>query len=333
MMNKAIMIISNICLLVSSIVHAQPEPETTPKWYQVELFIFANNNLDAANQERWNQDLGLKYPHSIVSLAAKPDADARLPVVQDDVSLSHRDGQAPVDNDYTQYGSSHNDQQSIADTEQPGATAYQQPLMADAVIEQAFTLLEPEQHQLTTTVNRILSKADFRLLFHQAWRQPIRNNDEAENILIRAGDQFDSHYELEGTIKLSVERYLHINTDLWLSTFVSNIGREQELWPVLPRVPVNMDAKNSTADLTVFDGSGNKPALHFESPFVDITGKQYSVDRTVALRQHRRMRSNELHYIDHPLMGLLIKITPYELPAANTEDSIDPDAEAVTSAR
>ncbi|MAS25712.1 MAG: hypothetical protein CMH99_10195, partial [Oceanospirillaceae bacterium] len=26
----------------------------------------------------------------------------------------------------------------------------------------------------------------------------------------------------------------------------------------------------------------------------------------------RRMRSNELHYIDHPMLGIVIKITPIE---------------------
>jgi hypothetical protein len=47
--------------------------------------------------------------------------------------------------------------------------------------------------------------------------------------------------------------------------------------------------------------------------FQALTGNQYSVERTVNIKQRRRMRSNELHYIDHPLLGLLIKISPVEL--------------------
>ena len=30
------------------------------------------------------------------------------------------------------------------------------------------------------------------------------------------------------------------------------------------------------------------------------------------MQMHRRMRSKELHYIDHPLVGLLIQINPTE---------------------
>jgi hypothetical protein len=28
----------------------------------------------------------------------------------------------------------------------------------------------------------------------------------------------------------------------------------------------------------------------------------------------RRIRSKELHYLDHPVMGMLLLITPYEKP-------------------
>ena len=31
-----------------------------------------------------------------------------------------------------------------------------------------------------------------------------------------------------------------------------------------------------------------------------------------AFQQQRRMRSGELHYLDHPVIGLLVKVTPYE---------------------
>ena len=33
----------------------------------------------------------------------------------------------------------------------------------------------------------------------------------------------------------------------------------------------------------------------------------------VALRESRRMRSNELHYLDHPALGIITKISPYSI--------------------
>jgi hypothetical protein len=32
----------------------------------------------------------------------------------------------------------------------------------------------------------------------------------------------------------------------------------------------------------------------------------------VLLQQRRRMRSGELHYIDHPLLGVVVRIRPLE---------------------
>ncbi len=36
----------------------------------------------------------------------------------------------------------------------------------------------------------------------------------------------------------------------------------------------------------------------------------YPYRHAVLLDQTRRMRSNETHYIDHPLLGVVIKFTP-----------------------
>jgi len=46
--------------------------------------------------------------------------------------------------------------------------------------------------------------------------------------------------------------------------------------------------------------------------------------RTYRLHAQRRMRSGELHYIDHPAMGVLIKVTPFG-PAQPTMDDEPPE--------
>jgi hypothetical protein len=32
------------------------------------------------------------------------------------------------------------------------------------------------------------------------------------------------------------------------------------------------------------------------------------------MKQHRRMRSGEIHYLDHPMFGVVVLATPYEPP-------------------
>ncbi|MCB1761188.1 MAG: peptidoglycan binding protein CsiV [Gammaproteobacteria bacterium] len=47
-------------------------------------------------------------------------------------------------------------------------------------------------------------------------------------------------------------------------------------------------------------------------------------------KQHRRMRSKELHYIDHPLMGVLIEILPLESRSGSDDQTEEDAAEAPT---
>jgi hypothetical protein len=47
------------------------------------------------------------------------------------------------------------------------------------------------------------------------------------------------------------------------------------------------------------------------------------------MQQRRRMRSGELHYLDHPLLGLLIKVSryPFEPFVDNSAQPLQTDLE------
>jgi len=42
------------------------------------------------------------------------------------------------------------------------------------------------------------------------------------------------------------------------------------------------------------------------------------------LNQTRRMRSGEVNYIDHPMFGVVVKVTPARMPAAEPEVETEP---------
>jgi hypothetical protein len=64
-----------------------------------------------------------------------------------------------------------------------------------------------------------------------------------------------------------------------------------------------------------------EPSLEQEEFIFDQQTPDYVSIRTVQLEEHRRMRSKELHYLDHPMLGVLIYIVPYELPERENDDS------------
>jgi hypothetical protein len=327
--------------------------EEDKQWYQVELVIFANNNPEAAHEEQWPEELGLSYPTQLTHLRetvravdnASPNNTPpnELLTVNDEVITTDNSKIAEQLIETTD-----SKQVSLRDAEISATT---QPLIA-------FSQLDNEQLTLIDAANKITQQYSFRPLFHKAWRQHIDGRKTATSILITGGETYDDHFELEGSVKISVERYLHIDTDLWLNQFVSKTGQALPSWPTLPPIPTLIDESDATdlkiatvnqtnsaaygADLDTKDtveelsservtsstASEGAEGLEF-TPVVDplssanknleqqlrlLSDAQYTIERTVAMRQHRRMRSKELHYIDHPLFGVLIRIIPYEKP-------------------
>jgi hypothetical protein len=54
-----------------------------------------------------------------------------------------------------------------------------------------------------------------------------------------------------------------------------------------------------------------------------LDSPDYAWRHAVLLQQSRRMRGGELHYIDHPMFGLLIKVTRYKFePFVETEPAV-----------
>lgn len=148
-----------------------------------------------------------------------------------------------------------------------------------------FEMLPANERLLNTQAATLARSGSYTLLYHQAWRQMIYGRKT--NIAITGGKVFNGHNELEGSISLSVAQYLKIQTNLWLTQFVP---AGTNILETFPELPMNPNASGT---------EGEK-------------AQDYLIKRTVKLNQDRSMRSNEVHYIDHPLIGVIVKIIPYE---------------------
>lgn len=123
------------------------------------------------------------------------------------------------------------------------------------------------------------NRSRYPILAQMSWRQPAYNKS-AVPVYIEGAS---AGAQIQGTARVSVSRYLHVDLDLYLTTDI-----------------------------------GNRPALYAGSQQVSEPGF-VTADGTQIyhIRTHRRMRSNELHYIDHPLIGVLVIARPYK-PSAGS---------------
>lgn len=308
--------------LFSGNIYAQTaeQPIAEENWYQVELVVFkrVGANSDLQQQELWPHNITLSYPPRVQFLT-----DPNKPSDQEILTEQEYDA---------------DENTSVAQTSEPNST----PVLD---IEQPYVYLS-EEHDIIENLGQLTRRRDNKILFHQTWAQPMLAFDDAPAIIIRGGETFGEHSELEGSIILSISRYLHIHTNLWLTDFEPNYGQQPYDWPALPLLPVQqipstldqqgaVDAQeyseptsleltasqdltgfnnltNSSNDLTnsEFDSVFERDNSYF-SNYANITQQPFLAKRVVTLTQKRRMRSNELHYIDHPLMGIVIKLQPY----------------------
>ncbi len=151
-----------------------------------------------------------------------------------------------------------------------------------------FARLSNEDLELRAEAQRIERDGALTLLLHQGWYQPGLPAEQARGVRIRAVDnELDGSYEparLEGVISVSLARYLHVNADL--------IYRERRR---------DYDGKQTAQRHTMADLF----ELGEDGPLLMPLDK-WQVYR---MQESRRMRSDELHYLDHPLFGLLVRIT------------------------
>lgn len=176
-------------------------------------------------------------------------------------------------------------------------------LPADADLKLSYKVLDSSKYKLSGQVEKISESKTKRVLLHTAWRQPgldkhtalpvyfKREIPAAPPIAIGINTEEPAQTDmtpsvLDGILRVTLARYLHLEAEL-------------SLQKKLPEVTI------SDNPFSALDNESERSNLEKQG--------------IIYLNQdRRRMRSNELHYIDHPVLGILIQITPYELPEENT---------------
>ncbi len=155
-----------------------------------------------------------------------------------------------------------------------------------------------------------LSKAkDLQIVWNQKWHQPIPEKAEANqaenaiNIDFKAALNFDQtlksstsllEAEITGQIYLYRSRYLHLVSKLNIQHWKS-LEKTNNMDKTINILPNHANKINN-----IIPSSRSTPLMAIaEVPL-----------RAAAVNQSRRMRSSELHYIDHPLLGILVRVTP-----------------------
>lgn len=156
----------------------------------------------------------------------------------------------------------------------------------------AFSSREADS-SLQTILRSLKRSSQFTVLSNQSWVQPIRS--EPTPVLVQAGQRYNDRFEVEGSLSFTLSRFLHIQTNLWYTVF--------EPRSVEPKSFLGGFQSNLSDELL---------SQHPELVKVERERGKYFAARTHLMFQSRRMRSDELHYIDHPLFGIVVRINRFK---------------------
>lgn len=304
---RRILVLLSLLGLFSPLAQATGAPKAdTPKLYNVELVIFQQNNPELMQVEHWPTTTSLTAPAQFITLNA-------------------------------------------IDT---GATATMPPP------EQAFTPIPPAQMQLNDAVQSLEKSSRYRVLMHIGWRQPGLDANSAipiwiEQTLGENSTSTDPHTSplganpittpstaadlsiagtgtnalaapspaqtlplLKGTVRLHRSRYLHLSFDLDYIV-PPPPGTTQTSPPLLP-------GASPLAPTLSSSGAADPAAAASAQQTGDAAQATTPAEVVFELKQHRRVRSGELNYFDHPAFGILALVTPYTPPAAQPAQTQTP---------
>jgi hypothetical protein len=252
------------------------------RWYRVELVVFSRPAAGGA--EQWDATPELAYPGKSRFLTGDTSASEQM------------------------------------------QTAPMTPLQPAPLIT-----LPPSQQEFRGRADAMQRSGRYRILFHEAWTQPISSQSQSLPIVLDHSGDGGTWPALQGSVKIYVDRYLYVETNLWLNTQGEYLKGSWRM-PAPPRGPSSILLEETMLNQIDAETPG-QPLERLSEPTVQTepgmtttdqlnTESVYPFRHAVLLKQTRRMRSNETHYIDHPMLGVIVKISPLaETAQQNTAPS------------
>lgn len=135
-------------------------------------------------------------------------------------------------------------------------------------------LVVPDKRNLLDEVSKMTTDRGYDVLAHFAWQQPLQPNQQAHAVLIDPSIQIrrSETSPLLGSVRVYQERFIHAEVNLELDRQIP--ARIRERFAEHQQIPIEwlMDSW------------------------------RFKIDES------RRVRYGQLHYIDHPIFGILIQV-------------------------
>jgi len=201
-----------------------------------------------------------------------------------------------------------------------------------AEYEPTFVKLPRDVRNLNESARALDRQTRYNVLFHEAWRFSADEQEQDPWVIIKAGKQYLDRFEIEGSLRFYKSRFLHFQSDLWLLEFDPQSDTANMI--ELPDFPMREQASLADSHViaeTQFDEQRiedffiDAPEKDFDDTVTAVNSdqespafeevqppRQYPVKTLWTFDQSKRLEEQQSYYIDHPKVGILVTIIPYE---------------------
>lgn len=205
------------------------------------------------------------------------------------------------------------------------------PTPVDAGGPAPFSLIDETEMRLLAERDKLELSNRHQVLLHTGWRQPGLERDKALAVHIRTQRDLDSPMSALSEPAPAEDMAMQVAQEAGMDAGIAmNDGHSgDDLYGISAPEPV--ERINGSVRLILSRYLHLETALYYTpmesaayfsgypsrmaGELVDEANElDAPLPRFFSLEDSRRMRSRELHYIDHPLFGVLALVTPYEQP-------------------
>jgi hypothetical protein len=161
-----------------------------------------------------------------------------------------------------------------------------------------YTQLSENKMDLTSAIQKLKRSREVKVLDTHSWQQPL--NEDSRTPPIKINTKVSQQRTLFGELQLRKSRYTHAEFKLYLTNSFSVPYRDIKDWFL------EKDTKWKLIDLLI--------AAPEDLPFIETIGQSEIYQNIRYLKESRRIKEGEIHYIDHPIIGVIITIKEVPSP-------------------
>jgi len=217
-----------------------------------------------------------------------------------------------------------------------------------AAAKLGYRVLPSGEFRLQDSVTRLVESSRYELLLHVAWRQPGVELEQALPVWLKGGRIYGSEYtSIDNQIEL-IENIPQARSDD--PTAEKDYAFDEQTLEALELQILEQQNARAKQGLYEFEGKITIALSRYLHAYTDLVFRRprlsvdpvannpvqeqylaaYAADTRILnnhrLKEHRRMRSKTLHYLDNPEFGMLILITRHQATAETAAIEAEPAA-------